>query len=295
MTDKNNNKEKLGSIGLFLTALIWGYSFVAVKVVVNEVPPFYLVGFRNFIGGIFLFLIFFKITRTITKRDILLTLPIGITLFFGFWLQTISAQFITASKIAFFTGAYVILVPFFTWIIYKKKPHTAAFIAALITLIGLYLLTSVDGIKNIKIGDLFAILCAVAFAIHLVLIDTIIPKVNGIKMASLQLLTAGSISLILGLITRTPLNISSLSNETIYSLLYLAIGATAMAYLLQTVSQKYVSPHKTGIILSLESFLGALCGIIFMQDAINIKTILGGLFIISAIFICEIGSNIKKN
>ena len=294
MIDKNN-KEKLGSIGLFLTALIWGYSFVAVKVVVNEVAPFYLVGFRNFIGGVFLFLIFFKITKTTTKRDILLSLPVGITLFFGFWLQTISAQFITASKIAFFTGAYVILVPFLTWIVYKKKPHVAAFIAAFITLIGLYLLTSVDGIKNIKVGDLFAILCAVAFAVHLVLIDTIIPKVNGIKMASLQLLTAGSISLILGLITRTPLNISSLSNETIYSLLYLAIGATAMAYLLQTVSQKYVSPHKTGIILSLESFLGALCGIIFMQDAINIKTILGGLFIISAIFICEIGSNIKKN
>ncbi|WP_157147007.1 DMT family transporter [Brachyspira pilosicoli] len=294
MIDKNN-KEKLGSIGLFLTALIWGYSFVAVKVVVNELAPFYLVGFRNFIGGIFLFLIFFKITKTITKRDILLTLPIGITLFFGFWLQTISAQFITASKIAFFTGAYVILVPFFTWIVYKKKPHAAAFITALITLIGLYLLTSVDGIKNIKVGDLFAILCAVAFAIHLVLIDAVISKVNGIKMASLQLLIAGSISLILGFITRTPLNISALSNETIYSFLYLAIGATAMAYLLQTVSQKYVSPHKTGIILSLESFLGALCGIIFMQDAINLKTILGGLFIISAIFICEIGSNIKKS
>lgn len=294
MIDKNN-KEKLGSIGLFLTALIWGYSFVAVKVVVNELAPFYLVGFRNFIGGIFLFLIFFKITKTITKKDILLTLHIGITLFFGFWLQTISAQFITASKIAFFTGAYVILVPFFTWIVYKKKPHAAAFIAALITLIGLYLLTSVDGIKNIKVGDLFAILCAVAFAIHLVLIDAVISKVNGIKMASLQLLIAGSISLILGFITRTPLNISALSNETIYSFLYLAIGATAMAYLLQTVSQKYVSPHKTGIILSLESFLGALCGIIFMQDAINLKTILGGLFIISAIFICEIGSNIKKS
>ena len=294
MIDKNN-KEKLGSIGLFLTALIWGYSFVAVKVVVNEVAPFYLVGFRNFFGGIFLFLIFFKITKTTTKRDILLSLPVGITLFFGFWLQTISAQFITASKIAFFTGAYVILVPFFTWIVYKKKPHIAAFIAAFITLIGLYLLTSVDGIKNIKVGDLFAILCAVAFAIHLVLIDSIISKVNGIKIASLQLLIAGSISLILGFITRTPLNISALSNETIYSFLYLTIGATAMAYLLQTVSQKYVSPHKTGIILSLESFLGALCGIIFMQDIINFKTILGGLLIISAIFICEIGSNIKKS
>ena len=31
------NKERLGTIGIFLTALIWGYSFVAVKVVVQEI------------------------------------------------------------------------------------------------------------------------------------------------------------------------------------------------------------------------------------------------------------------
>lgn len=291
-----NNKEKLGSIGLFLTALIWGYSFVAIKVVVSEIPPFYLVGIRNIVGGIFLFLIFFKTTKTINKREILLTLPVAIALFLGFFLQTISAKFITASKIAFFTGAYVILVPFFTWIMYKKKPHIAAFIAAIITLIGLYLLASLDGIKSIKLGDLFAILCAVAFAIHLILVDKVVEQVNGIKMAVIQLLIAGSISLILGFITKTPFNnISNISNATIYSLLYLAIGATAMAYLLQTVSQKYVSPHKTGIILSLEAFLGALCGIIFMNDPLNIKIILGGICIISAIFICELGGNLKTN
>ena len=294
MIDRND-KEKLGTIGLFITALVWGYSFVAVKVVVTEIDPFYLVGFRNFFGGIFLFLIFFKTTKTINKQDIILSIPVGAALFLGFFLQTISSKFITASKVAFFTSSYVILLPFFAWIIYKKKPHIAVFIAAFMALIGLYLLTSVEGINNIEVGDLFAISCAIAFTIHLMLIDKIILKVNGIKMASLQLLIAGIISLSLGFITRTPLNISNISNETIYSLLYLAIGATAIAYLLQTVSQKYVSPHKTGIILSLESFLGALCGIIFMQDPLNFKIITGGLLIIVAIFICEIGGNKAKN
>lgn len=294
MIDRND-KEKLGTIGLFITALVWGYSFVAVKVVVTEIDPFYLVGFRNFFGGIFLFLIFFKTTKTINKQDIILSIPVGAALFLGFFLQTISSKFITASKVAFFTSSYVILLPFFAWIIYKKKPHIAVFIAAFMTLIGLYLLTSVEGINNIEVGNLFAISCAIAFTIHLILIDKIILKVNGIKMASLQLLIAGIISLSLGFITRTPLNISNISNETIYSLLYLAIGATAIAYLLQTVSQKYVSPHKTGIILSLESFLGALCGIIFMQDPLNFKIITGGLLIIVAIFICEIGGNKAKN
>ena len=289
-----DNKERLGTIGIFLTALIWGYSFVAVKVVVQEIEPFYLVGFRNLAGGIFLSLIFFKRMKKITKRDILLSIPVGAALFLGFFLQTMSSKFITASKVAFFTGSYVIFIPFLAWVLYKKRPHIAAFIAAVITVIGLYLLTSFDGLGSIKAGDLFALLCAVVFAVHLILIDKMLEYVDGIIMASLQLIIAGIISLSAGIITSTPFDINAVSRESIYSIIYLAIGATGIAYLLQTVSQKYVNPNKAGIILSLESFLGALGGIIFMKDPLTINFVIGGICMISAIFICEIGSNIKK-
>ena len=289
-----DNKERLGTIGIFLTALIWGYSFVAVKVVVQEIEPFYLVGFRNLAGGIFLSLIFFKRMKKITKRDILLSIPVGAALFLGFFLQTMSSKFITASKVAFFTGSYVIFIPFLAWVLYKKRPHIAAFIAAVITVIGLYLLTSFDGLGSIKAGDLFALLCAVVFAVHLILIDKMLEYVDGIIMASLQLIIAGIISLSAGIITSTPFDINAVSRESIYSIIYLAIGATGIAYLLQTVSQKYVNPNKAGIILSLESFLGALGSIIFMKDPLTINFVIGGICMISAIFICEIGSTIKK-
>ena len=76
MIDKNK-RERLGTLGIFLTALIWGYSFVAVKVVVEKAPPFYLVGFRNLIGGLFLALVFFKYTKRTKLKDILLSLPVG--------------------------------------------------------------------------------------------------------------------------------------------------------------------------------------------------------------------------
>ena len=288
------NKERLGTIGIFLTALIWGYSFVAVKVVVQEIDPFYLVGFRNLIGGIFLSIVFCKKMIKVKKNDILLSIPVGFALFLGFFLQTVGSKFITASKVAFFTGSYVILLPFFSWIMYKKRPHIAAFIAAIITVIGLYLLTSFDGLGSVQIGDLLILLCAVVFAIHLMLIDKMLNYVDGIIMSALQLIIAGIISLFIGIITSSPFDINSVSNESIYSLSYLAIGATGIAYLLQTVSQKYVAPNKAGIILSLESFLGALCGIIFMKDPLTVNFIIGGICMISAIFICEIGGSIKK-
>lgn len=289
------NKERLGTIGIFLTALIWGYSFVAVKVVVQEIEPFYLVGIRNLAGGIFLSIIFFKKIKSISKKDILLSIPVGTALFLGFFLQTISSKFITASKVAFFTGSYVIFVPFFSWIVYKKIPHISAFIATVITVLGLYLLSSFEGFGSIESGDLFALLCAVVFAVHLMLIDKMLEYVDGVKMAALQLIIAGIISLSVGVITSSPFDISKVSSEAVYSLIYLAIGATGIAYLLQTVSQKYVNPSKAGIILTLESFLGALGGVIFMKDPVTINLIIGGACMISAIFICEIGSSFKKS
>ncbi|MEI0496047.1 DMT family transporter [Brachyspira intermedia] len=287
------NKERLGTIGIFLTALIWGYSFVAVKVVVKELEPFYLVGIRNLAGGIFLSLVFFKRMRNISKKDIILSAPVGIALFLGFFLQTMSSKFITASKVAFFTGSYVIFIPFFSWLIYKKIPHISAFIAAVITVLGLYLLSSFEGFSGIEIGDLFALLCAIVFAVHLMLIDKMLEYVDGIIMAALQLIIAGIVSLSVGWVTSTPFNFN-VSSEAIYSLVYLAIGATGIAYLLQTVSQKYVNPSKAGIILSLESFLGALGGVIFMKDPVTMNFVIGGICMISAIFICEIGSSVKK-
>ncbi|ACN82804.1 DMT family transporter [Brachyspira hyodysenteriae] len=288
------NKERLGTIGIFLTALIWGYSFVAVKVVVREIEPFYLVGIRNFAGGIFLSLVFFKRMKNISKKDIILSIPVGIALFLGFFLQTMSSKFITASKVAFFTGSYVIFIPFFSWIVYKKSPHISAFIAAVITVLGLYLLSSFDGFSGIEIGDLFALICAVVFAVHLMLIDKMLEYVDGVIMAALQLIIAGIVSLSVGVVTSTPFNFN-VSSEAIYSLIYLAIGATGIAYLLQTVSQKYVNPSKAGIILSLESFLGALGGVIFMKDPVTINFVIGGACMIAAVFICEIGSSVKKD
>ena len=287
------NEEKLGIIGALLTALIWGYSFVAVKIVINEIDVFYLVGFRNLVGGIFITIIFYKKIKTTTKRDIILTLPIGIALFLGFFLQTMSSKFINASKVAFFTCSYVIFVPFFTWIIYKKRPNINAFIAATITIIGLYLLSSIKSLNDIKIGDLFALSCALIFALHLILIDRILEYVDSIKMAALQLIIAGIISFIIGIASKTQFDINLVSKESIYSLLYLSIGSTGIAYLLQTLSQKYVNPNKIGIILSLESFLGALCGVIFLKDPLTFNFIIGGICMISAIFICEIGGKIK--
>lgn len=286
-------KEKLGTIGMFATAAIWGYSFVAIKIMVTDIPPFYLVAFRMLTAAIILSFVFLKKIKTINKKDILISIPIGLALFFGFALQTYSLRFIAASKTAFYTGAYVIFIPFFVWIIYKKRPRMTAFVAASITVIGLGFLTFHD-FGSIELGDIVAISCSIMFAVHLILIDNAVSKISGVKLAVLQMYIAGIVSLILGVFTSKMPKLYSLSTDIVISFLYLAVGATALAYLLQNVCQKFVSANKTSLILSLESFLGALCGILFLNEPLTFNIAIGGICIILAIGLCEIGNNSKN-
>ncbi len=288
------NKEKLGSIGLFLTSIIWGYTFVAIKVLLYTLHPFFIVGFRNILAGSILFLIFIKYTKDIKIKDIIYSTPVALALFGGFSLQTLGSQTMTASKVAFITGAYMIFIPFITWILYKKAPHILTFVSTFIALVGIYLLSSFKGFDSINIGDIYLILSSLSLAIHLVLIDRTLIKVNGIKLTVLQLLISGVVSLIFALTTSAYINIDSISSKSIFSFLYLALFGSAIAYLLQTVSQKYVAPTKTSIILSLESLMGAIMGIIFLKEDININLVIGGSLIIIAIFVCEL-ENIRKH
>lgn len=287
------NKEMLGSLGMFTTALIWGYSFVAVKIIVNYIPTFYLVAFRMLTAAIIMSLVFFKKMKITDKKDIIISIPVGLALFAGFALQTYSATIIPASKTAFYTGAYVVFIPFLVWIIYKKRPHLSAFIAVFIAAIGLALLT-LQNFNGVEIGDFFAILGAVMFAIHLILIDNAVSKMSSVRLTIIQMYVAGIVSLTFGVFTSELPAISSLSTETIFSFLYLAIGATALAYLLQNVCQKFVAPGKASLILSLESFLGAMCGIIFLHEPLTINFAIGGFCILGAIGICEIGNNFQN-
>lgn len=287
-------KEKICMAGIFLTAIIWGYTFVAVKLIVKDINFLYLVGLRKLFAALLLSLIFLKKMRYTTLREIKISIPVGIALFLGFALQSYSTYFITAGKTAFYTGTTVIFVPFLMWIIYKKTPKITAFLAAFVCFIGLAILT-INGFDKIKIADLIAISCAVGFAMHIVLIDKAVLKVSSIRLAILQMYTVSFISLILAFFTADfPKPEVLLNKEIIFSFLYLAVFGSAAAYLLQNVCQKYVNASKSSLILSSESFIGAFCGIAFLGEPLTINLIFGGIFIFLSVFISENGENIIK-
>lgn len=289
LTEKE--KEKLGTVVAFVIVLIWGYSFVAVKNVVEFVPPFYTVAIRMIAGALFLHFMFFRRMLKTNIRDVMISIPIGLTLFAGFALQTSSSQYMAAGKVAFYTGSMVVFVPFFAWIIAKKKPTNTAFIGAFMAFLGLSFLTFKD-VGVIEIADITAILCAVMFALQIVLISISVNKISSVRLAVLQIYISGFTSLLFAIFIEEPPDILALPNNIIYSLIYLAVGCTGVAYLLQNIAQKFINPSKASLIMSLESFLGAFFGIILLNEPLTRNLIVGGVLIFLAIVISEVGNDI---
>jgi drug/metabolite transporter (DMT)-like permease len=282
----DTKKSLLGDLSLFIVAIIWGGGFVAVKDALNSVTPFYIMALRLTCAAILLGLIFFKTIKKIDKQDIIGGSIVGIFLFTGFAAQTIGLQYTTAGKQAFLTTVYVVIVPFFSWKIDKKKPDFYSIFSTFLALIGIGFLNIGDGLTlNMNIGDWLTLICAFLFAAHIIAVSHYAKKVDPIILSVVQMLFAGLVSLVCALIFEP--KFAGISSGAFFSVFYLIVFSTMLAFLVQNVAQKYTHPNHVGIILCLESVFGAILSVLILKEIFTVYMIIGCVIIFVALIISE--------
>lgn len=282
---KENTKHLLGDAILLSVAFIWGLGFVAVKIGLNGgMSPFFLMTLRFGVAALALIPMQWSKRKTIKKETYKHGILLGFFMFLGFAFQTFGLQYTTTSKNAFLTGVNVILVPFLTWFFLKKKIPLRAALAALLSLIGMGLLTLNDDL-SINIGDLLTIVCAVMFAAHITMTSVIAKNDSAMSLVLIQMITAALLSLIMTLLIREPWNLTPSSSLAV---LYLGIFSTMVAFVLQTVGQRFAHATKAAILLSAESLFGAFFGVVLFQDAMSPRMMLGAGIIFIGILLAEL-------
>ena len=202
--------------------------------------------------------------------------------------QTYGLKYTTASKNAFITTLYVIIVPFFYWIVSKKRPTGRNIAAAFIAVIGLALL-SLQGDLSINFGDFLTLVCGLMFAVHMVFIDKFTEHHDPIALTVIQILAAAIINWICAPFLDGSFDFAVLANQSlIVGLLYLAVFSTTVSYLLQNIGQKYLSASTSAILLSLESVFGTLFSVIFLKDVLTGKMLVGCALMFAALILSEL-------
>ncbi len=285
-------KNKLNlwvSLGLLFVALIWGSGFIATQIAIDEGLSTAFIMFVRFTAASMVLGTFFKEDiKRMRKIDLKAGVIAGTLLFLGFTLQTIGLVFTTPSSNAFITATSVVMVPFLSWFILRKKPENKVFLAATICLAGIGMLAfGPSGGITLGIGDSLTLLCAVAFAMHTVMMGKFAPRMNSNRLTFLQITTSAVYSFIMFMLMDRDFSAFT-SLKGLLAVLYLGIFSTFIAYTIQTVCQRYASPSKVSIIVSTEALIGSLLSVMLGYEIFTYFLFAGGIAIIIAMLIIEV-------
>ncbi|WP_448807508.1 DMT family transporter [Aminobacterium colombiense] len=286
----NRYKVLIADGALVLIALFWGVGFVAMKDALVSFSPFWLLALRFTASFILMAIIFKKRLRKLTAANLKAGLLIGVFLFLGFATQTIGLAFTSPGKQAFITATYVVIVPFLSWGLKKIFPGYLSFVASLICLAGMALLTlqgNGDTLSTFNKGDLLTFACAIFFACHILAIEMFASKMDPLVLATLQIGTTALLSFACALLFEEwP---GSIASSAWWSIAFTVLFCTVFALSIQNAAQKFTPSTHAAILLSLESVFGALSSVLILGEVFTIPMVLGCFLILIAVLLTETG------
>lgn len=278
-------KKYLAIAGLTAVTVIWGGGFVASDMALKSLLPFQIMAIRFLLASALMGAASIRELKSAGLREIRAGVLMGISLFVGFAFQIVGLQYTTPSKNAFLTALNVVMVPFIAFAVLKKKVSAKSIAGAVMAVVGVGLL-SLEKNLSLGLGDALTLICAVGFAFQIFFTSEFVKKYRAVVLNFVQMLTAVALSAVsMLLFGETEFHVTA---KGWLSVLYLGAVSTALCYLLQTASQKYVDETKAAIILSMESVFGTLFSILILHEQVTLRMACGCAIILAAVIVSNL-------
>lgn len=278
---------------LLAAAMIWGAAFVAQTVGMDYVEPFTFQTARYFLGGVVLLpVIRFLDQRGNAKKPVTRQqrrylwysgLGCGLILFAACSLQQLSLLYIEAGKSGFLTSLYIILVPV-AGLLFGKNVKPWVWGSVALALVGSYLLCS--GGMSLGKGELLVLGSAVLFTAHILLIDHVSPRVDGVRLSCMQFLVASGLSLVFMFAAETPRWDALL--QCWLPICYAGILSAGVGYTFQILGQAYTEPTVASLLMSLESVFSMLFGWLLLHQVLSPMELLGCGLVFAGVILAQL-------
>ena len=278
---------------LIAVGLIWGTTFLGIRVAIETIPPWYSTSIRNFIAAfiVFIILIFRKELRWIGwqsffQQAILATLM----LVFSNGFTTIAEQTLPSGLTSIICAINPVMV-FLLSIFFKiQKPTLKGFIGVLIGFCGILFIFK-DGLGDIlnpdyKTGVVFLLIAIFSWALGTIYVKKFGQSTNSISLNIFyQFMIAGCIQLVLANIFYKDSNFQNWSFESILALVYLAIFGSVIALFAYQYALKKVAPIQVSILAYVNTIIAVFLGWLIKDEIIKKEFIIATLLIILGVFI----------
>ncbi len=276
---------------LLAVSVIWGSAFVAQRIAAVQSGTFWFNGLRFLLGAVFL-LPFYLVRRKDRQAPILppaRNLPgivlAGALLWGGAALQQAGLQYTTAGNAGFITGLYVVLIPIFLAVFWRRPARLAVWVAAGMAVIGMYLLSSQGQLDQLNPGDLLELAGAVFWALHVIVIGILVQRMDLLQLVIGQYTVCAALSLVSGLLFE-PGGLPALADSW-GAILYTGLLSVGVGYTLQAAGQRVAPAADAAIILSTEAVFAALFGWLILNEIFTPVQVLGCAIIFAGMLLAQ--------
>ena len=289
-------RKFISELILIGVVIIWGLAFIWQNIASKVLGPLTVVGLRSRIAVIFITLVAVLVPslyrsqapklmgEVSSSKKLWLGIMCGVVLFLAMYIQQIGIGMTTAGKAGFITVLYICIVPFIGMFL-GNKLNKFFIIGLILAVVGFYLL-SVKEEFSLELGDIIVFISAIFFGIHIIVIDYSALRVNSMFLSIIQLVVVAIFSLGLALIKETIILGDILS--VVSPLLALGILSSGLGYTGQIIAQREIPPHTTSLIMSLESVVAAIGGVLILNEHIGLREGIGMVVVLVGIIISQL-------
>jgi drug/metabolite transporter (DMT)-like permease len=274
------DSKVFSSIALMAVAAIWGSAFLSMKGTLERLDVNSFLTWRFVIATLLLIAIrptvLKKIDLPFLKKGVIL----GVFLSSGYIFQSFGLTLTTVSNTGFITGLYVVFTPVVAALILRKNITLVEWFAVLVATIGLALL-SFNGVK-FGVGEFLVLISALLFAFHIVGLGE---WSKGLDTYALTVIQLGTCAVVTFLASFKSGFKAPPDSGVWWSIIYTAIFATALAFIVQTWAQSFIAPSTVGVILAAEVVFAAAFGIWLLNEPVTPRIALGGLLVLASMYL----------
>jgi drug/metabolite transporter (DMT)-like permease len=286
MSVRHQLQLKIAPWALLAVAAAWGLAFVTMKDAIERQSVNNFLFTRFTLAVVVMVVIRPQVVKKLNKDLLLRGSMAGVFLGFGYIFQTLGLERTGAAITGFITGLYVVLTPLLASFILKERISRFVWLCIFIATIGLALL-SVQGF-SVGFGEMLVLMSAIFFAAHIIALSKWSPGRDVYAMTVVQL----TICALMAGIASIPEGYSAPPDRGVWAVVvFTAVFATAVAFIIQTWSQAHISATKVAVILTMEVVFAALFAVIFGGEVLTLQVLLGGSMVLLAMYLIVLKEN----
>jgi len=271
-------------LALLGVGFVWGAAFVLMKDAIVLQPYMDFLATRFTIAAIAMILLRPVVSLRFEAGDIRYGALIGVVLAFGYITQTIGLDMTTAATSGFLTGLYVVFTPLIAWLFTRQKVSGKVALGVLFSIVGMGIFSGAATSTEFQLGQIWLVVCAVLYAVHILLLGHYGKTRNSYRFAMLQIVFVALVTWGFALVDgyQPPPNF-----EVWFAVLFTALLSTVLAFWIQTWAQTLLDPARVALLITSEVIFTALLAIGLGQEPLTLAIVVGGGMMLTAMLIVE--------